>query len=60
MEHDCNKCIYYNEKENMCDGYTYRCDCLDNFCPMYESEEMIEFRKTTENRCKILKQEDYY
>ena len=31
MEHDCNKCVYYNEKENKCYGYTYRCDCLDNF-----------------------------
>lgn len=55
MEHDCNKCVYYNEKENKCYGYTYRCDCLDNFCPMYETKEMIEFRKTIDNRCNILK-----
>lgn len=29
------KCIYYLEEINMCDGFTYVCDCMNSeFCPM--------------------------
>lgn len=45
VNHNCKKCIYYNEKLNLCDGFAYMCECLESFCPMYETEEMIERRK---------------
>lgn len=46
MKPDCKKCLYYDDKRGLCDGYTYKCKCLDSFfCPMYETEEIIERRK---------------
>lgn len=45
MEHNCKECIYYDVKNDMCDGFTYKCECLKAFCPMYETEEMIKRRE---------------
>lgn len=45
MEHNCKICLYYDIENNLCDGFTYKCECLTNFCPMYETEEMLQRRK---------------
>lgn len=60
MGHNCKRCVYYRADLNLCDGFTYRCECLDSFCPMYETNEMIEFSKTVKNSCEILKQDEAY
>lgn len=45
MDCKCKECIYYDAKNNMCDGFTYKCECLKAFCPMYETEAMIKRRE---------------
>ena len=44
---------YYLKEINKCDGFTYICECMNSdFCPMYETEEMLKKRKKMFNRNK--------
>ena len=57
MEHNCKICLYYDIENNLCDGFTYKCECLTDFCPMYETEEMLQRRKelSKETDCRKIK-----
>lgn len=56
LTQDCDRCIYYLKDVNLCNGFTYTCECVDKFCPMYETVDMIQMREKLRNdNCPTLK-----